>query len=125
MCFSIFTPPIPTLTLLQQSLDTQKASFLVKARRLVMASTMTPSPSFLRDRLARGMSFPDVALAPVTDDQNNDELRTTLALVVGMEGGGMLRDVFRVVLELAMPFWDPLRRPARGGGGGEGHRRPE
>lgn len=59
------------------------------------------------------MPFPDVALAPVTDDQNNDELHTMLAWLVGAEGGGMPRDVFRVVLDLLMPFWDPLRRTMR------------
>jgi len=26
----------------------------------------------------------------------------------------MPRDVFRVVVELLMPFWDPLRRKAQG-----------
>lgn len=37
-----------------------------------------------------------------------------LAWLVAMEGGGMPRDVFRVVLELVMPWWDPLRRKAQG-----------
>ena len=37
-----------------------------------------------------------------------------MAFLLGMEGGwksaGMLRGVFRVVLDLLMPSWDPLRR---------------
>jgi hypothetical protein len=53
----------------------------------------------------------------VADGENNEELCTMLAFLVGMEGGGMPRDVFRVVLDLVMPFWDPLRRKAPSGGG--------
>ena len=37
-----------------------------------------------------------------------------LAFLLGIDGGpentGMPRDVFRVVLDLVMPSWDPLRR---------------
>ena len=37
-----------------------------------------------------------------------------MAFVLGMKGGwenmGMPRDVFRVVMDLLMPSWDPLRR---------------
>jgi len=106
-----------TLALVQQDSDAVKASFLVKARRLVMAATRTAVASYLQGRVARGQPLPSVALAPVTDGENKDELRTTLAFLVGMEGGGMPRDVFRVVLDLLMPFWDPLRRKAPGGGG--------
>jgi len=43
-----------------------------------------------------------------------------LAFLVGMEGGpkggGMPRDVFRVVLDMLMPTWDPLRRGVAGDG---------
>lgn len=55
----------------------------------------------------------------MTDCHNDDEraackLRTTVAFLLGVEGGpegeGMLRDVFRVVLDMQMPMWDPLRR---------------
>ncbi len=56
-------------------------------------------------------------------EQNDDEgeereegrkLRTTLTFLLGLGGGpqgeGMPRDVFRVVLNMLMPPWDPLRR---------------
>ena len=37
-----------------------------------------------------------------------------LAFLLGMKGGpageGIPRDVFRIVLDLLMPSWDPLRR---------------
>jgi len=98
-----------TLALLEHSLDAEKASFLVKARRLVMAATRTTPPSSLQGRVAAGLPLPAVTLAPVMDDEKN-EFRTMLAWLVGVEGGGMPRDVFRVVVELLMPFWDPLRR---------------
>jgi len=62
----------------------------------------------------KSLALPVVALAAVMDGPNNDELRTMLAWLVGVEGGGMPRDVFRVVVELLMPFWDPLRRKAQG-----------
>jgi hypothetical protein len=58
-------------------------------------------------------------MAPVADGQNNEheeedrKLRTTLAFLFGKEGGakgeGMPRDVFRVVMDMLMPSWDPLR----------------
>ena len=106
-----------TLALVEQSLDAEKASFLVKARRLVVATTRTPAPSFLQGRVASGLPLPVVTLAVETDGQNNNDdnaedrkLRTMLTLLVGMEGRDMPRDVFRVVLDLLMPFWDPLRR---------------
>jgi hypothetical protein len=97
-----------TVALIEQSLDTEKASFLVKARRLVLAATKTIPPSFLQGRVACGLPFPDVALAAVMtngqEDDDNDaavrELRAALAFLVGMEGGGMPRDVLRVVLDL-------------------------
>jgi hypothetical protein len=99
-------------------LDAEKASFLVKARRLVMAATRPTPPSFLQGRVARGLPLPVVVLSPVMDGPNDDELRTMLAWLVGMEGGGgMSRDVFRVVLELLMPWWHPLRRKVPKGGG--------
>jgi len=56
---------------------------------------------------------------PMTDCHNDDErgackLRTTVALFLEMEGGpegeGMPRDVSRLVLDMLMPVWDPLRR---------------
>lgn len=54
-----------------------------------------------------------VTMASVTGGQNNEheeedrELRTTLAFLFGMEGGP--KDVFRVVMDMLMPSWDPLR----------------
>jgi len=60
-----------------------------------------------------------VTMASVTGGQNNEheeedrDLRTTLAFLFGMEGGpkgeGMPRDVFRDVMDMFMPSWDPLR----------------
>jgi hypothetical protein len=102
-----------TLALLKQSLDAEKASFLVKVRRLTMAATRTTAPSFLQGRVACGLPLPHVALASMaTDGENGNvegeearrELRTTLTFLVGMEGGAMPRDVLRVVLDLLMPF---------------------
>jgi len=67
-----------------------------------------------------------VVLTPVMDDHIDEEeeeeekgeeynkLRMLVAFLLGMEGGpeggGMPQDVFRVVLDLLMPSWDPLRR---------------
>ena len=58
-----------------------------------------------------------MALAPLTDGPTDDEhgkeyrkLRTTLAFMCGLGREAMLRDVFRVVMDLLMPSWDPLRR---------------
>ena len=115
-----------TLALPEQMLDAERASFLVKARRLVIAATRAAVPSYLQGRMACGLPLPRVALAPVVGGENDDEdeearrkLRTALAFLVGMEGGGMPRDVFRVVLDPLMPPWDPLRRkePIQEGGG--------
>jgi len=126
----ILHPTHPTtVAILEQSLDAEKASFLVKARRLVIAATRTTPPSFLEDRVACGLPLPRVTLAPVMDGPNNvedeeerarRELRTMLARLVGMEGGHTRPEVFRVVLELLMPWWDPLRHAMREGGGGGG-----
>ena len=117
-------PTHPTiLALVEQSLDAEKASFLVKARRLVMAATRTTAPSFLQGRVASGLPLPGVTLAPMTEDQCNDDdaedrkLRSMLIFLVVVDGGSLPRDIFQVVLDLLMPFWDPLRRSARGAGG--------
>lgn len=108
-----------TLALLEQIADAEKAFFLVKARRFVIAATKSNNatvPYFAQCRVARGQPLPSVALAPVTDSENaGDEkgarqFRTAMAFLVGMDGVGMPRDEFRVVLDLVMPFWDPLRR---------------
>jgi hypothetical protein len=47
------------------------------------------------------------------DEEAKRKLRTMLAWLVGMEGGYVPPEVFRVVLDLLMPFWDPLRCKAR------------
>ena len=109
--------------------NAEKASLLVKARRIAVAAiSNTVAPSCLQDRVARRQPLPRVALMPLTDGQNEGEqeddkegeggrkLHTTLAFmcVVGREG--MPRDVFRVVIDLLMPSWDPLRRKDAGAG---------
>jgi hypothetical protein len=57
------------------------------------------------------------------DDEDEDEeecrkLRIILAFMCGVGREAMPRDVFWVVLDLLMPFWDPLRRKAPGLAGG-------
>jgi hypothetical protein len=57
------------------------------------------------------------------DDEDEDEeecrkLRITLAFMCGVGREAMPRDVFWLVLDLLMPFWDPLRRKAPGLAGG-------
>ena len=70
--------------------------------------------------------MPRVILTPITGankstKERRRKLRTMLAFVSGMSGGpkdkGMPRDVFRVVMDLLMPTWDPLRRGIVGEGG--------
>lgn len=84
------------------------------------------APSYLQSRVVRGQPLPSVALAPATGANNKSKerrhkFRALLAFLVGMEGGaeggGMPRDVFRVVLDMLMPTWDPLRRGVAGDGG--------
>jgi hypothetical protein len=43
-------------------------------------------------------------MADFQNDAEPRKLRTTLAFLVGIEGGGMPRDVFRVVLDLLILF---------------------
>ena len=111
-----------TLALFEQVSDAEKASFLVHARRLVMAATV---PSFVQGRSVRRKPLPGVALAPVTDGENDEDekahrkLRTTLAFLTGLEGADMPRDVFRVMLDLLMPTWDLLRHKGAWPGGGQ------
>lgn len=74
------------------------------------------------DRLLEGDD--DRLLEALTGGQNDEEgleyreLRTLLAFTLGMEGGpegeSMSRDVFRVVLDMLLPAWDPLRRGVPG-----------
>ena len=78
--------------------------------------------------MSQGQPLLGVALVPVaggqldSEDEDEDEgrkFRTVLAFLLGMEGepegDGMPRDVFRVVLDLLMPVWDPLRKRGRAG----------
>lgn len=105
--------------------DSQRASILVKARRLVMAgSPAVATPSFLRGRVARGEPLPHVTLSAllvsneegVGDSQFNKALAFVTGMGGGPEGGGMPRDVFRVVVDMLMPRWDPQRKlPGSGG----------
>jgi len=113
------------IALLEQVPDAEKTSLLVKVRRLLVVATSgsTITPSCLQSREAQGESLPYVALAPLTDGQHGDEheeesrkLRTTLAFMCGLEREGMPREVFRVVMDLLMPSWDPLRRGIAGAG---------
>jgi hypothetical protein len=113
-----------TIALGQEFAEAEKAALLVKARRFsVAANSTTRTPSYLQARMARGEPLPRVALMPLTVDQNNEDereegrkLRTSLAFLTGMGHEGMPRDVFRVVMDLLMPSWDPLRRKDAGAG---------
>lgn len=81
------------------------------------------APSYLQGRVAGGQPLPQVQLVPVAGrntrmTEERRKLRTLMAFLLAMEGGwenaGMPRDVFRVVLDLLMPTWDPLRRKNAG-----------
>lgn len=97
--------------------DAEKASILVKARRLIVAaSSNVVKPTCLQIRVTQGQPLPRVALAPLTDGLTDEEeeekrrkLRSTLAFLTGLGRQGMPRDVFRGVMDLLMPSWDPLR----------------
>jgi len=72
--------------------------------------------------VARGEPLPQVAVVPVTGGgkraEKRRQFRPMLAFLVGMrvgpEGKGMPQDVIRVVLDLVMTTWDPLRRGVAG-----------
>jgi len=115
----------PVIALLKQYPNAQKdaeTSLLVKARRLVVVATSNAvAPSYLQARVARGQFLPRVALMPLTDGQTDGEdeedeegeegrkLSTTLAFMCGVGREGMPWDIFRMVMDLLMPSWDPLR----------------
>lgn len=70
-------------------------------------------PSYLNGRIAQGQPLPRLELTPEGPDAAEDELRFrgAMAFVLGLEGGGMPRDVFRgVFMDLLMPSWHPLRK---------------
>ena len=121
--------PNVTIALLEQAPDAEKASLLVKARRLaVAANSNAVAPSYLQNRVARGQALPRVTVMPLTDGQTDREqeeekegeegrkLRTALAFMCGVGREGMPRDVLRVVMDLLMPSWNPLRRKNTGAG---------
>jgi hypothetical protein len=100
--------------------DAEKTSLLVKARRLAVAASTSNAvaPSCLQGRVASGVPLPRVALVPLMmDEQGEDEegeggrtLRPTLTFMCGLGREAMPRNVFRVVMDLLIPSWDPLRR---------------
>ena len=112
------------ITFLEQVPDAEKASLLVKARRLAVATISDViAPSCLQVRVARGQPLPGlllrrVVLTSVTGShkevkEEGRTLRTMVEFLLGVggpSGQGMPRDVFRVVMDLLMPSWDPLRR---------------
>jgi hypothetical protein len=84
--------------------EAEKASHLVK-RRLVVATTgPAAAMSFIQGRMARLQLLPRVVVTVGRDD----EFRTMVPFLLGMEGGrkseGMPLDVFRVMLSM-------LRKP--------------
>jgi hypothetical protein len=91
---------------------------LIKARRFVVAAAACIEVQpYLKCRVTR------VTPTPVTDgsSEGDRKLSSIVAFLLGMGGGpegeGMPRDVFRVVLTMLMPTWDPLRRGIVGEGG--------
>ena len=108
-----------SIVLLEQALAAAaKTSVLVSARLTLAANSgAAMTPSCLQGRAARGEPLPRLALAPVaSDEEEGRKFRCMMAFLLGIgggsEGGGMPRDVFRVVLDLLMPAWDPLRKRA-------------
>jgi len=119
-----------TIALLEQTLaeaekDVEKTALLVKARRLATVSRNIIAPSYLQDRVTQGQPLPQVQLVPLASGTTRAKERERnrhgfVAFLLGMEGGpenaGMSRDVFRVVMDLLMSSWDPLRRKNTGTG---------
>ena len=107
-----------TIALLEQypaaQKDAEKASLLVKARRLAVAATSnTVAPSCLQARVAQRQPLPRLALMPLTGTSKNikeesRKCRGLIGFILGMEGGPMGEvmpaDVFQgVFMDLLMP----------------------
>jgi len=104
---------------LEAKKDVENASLLIKARRLVVATSnnTAATPSYLQARVVGGRPLPRVELVAVGRKKRANRRRkfsAMLALFLGIKDGphneGMPRDVFRVVMGFVMPSWDPLRR---------------
>lgn len=110
--------------LLAQAPDGEKASILVLTRRLVVASYGNGVlSSYLQHRVANGQPLPHVSMTlDMVDHKDEDEggrnFRNLLAFLVGKGGGPGSKDmpagVFRIVLDLLIPSWDPRRKHGNG-----------
>jgi hypothetical protein len=132
------------VVLLEEAADAEKASLLVKARRLVVASTShTATPSCLRGRVARRQPLPRVTLAPVLigyngeerhdafgialiyifgllarprkDDEKHRKHRDLVAFLLGVGGGSKGEGMPRDVFLLVLDFLMPSWDPLRRG----------
>lgn len=103
----------------------EKTLLLVLARRLVVASTSTGVvPSYLQHRVIKGQPLSHVSIMPDVLDHNDEDdeegrkFRNLLAFLVGKGGGPdgkvLPAGVFRMVLDLLMPPWDPQRKHGKG-----------
>lgn len=132
---------IAAIVLLKQDLDAEKASLLIKARRLVVAATsQTVTRSYLQDRMKQNRPLPSVALIPArerhnklgvvliflfgqwagpregdekVDDKQARELRSLLAFLLGMEGGLKGEGMPREVFLLVLDMLMPSWDPLR------------
>lgn len=116
-----------TIALIKQAKEEaeEKASLLIKARRLssVLSTTTSTSavvPSYFQRRLAQGLPLPRLVLATgYVDDEREQKLCALMGFVLGMEGGskgqGMPPEVYRLVLALVMLAWDGRRSGVDGG----------
>ena len=98
------------------------ASLLVKARRLVLAADSNAgAPTYLQGRVARGQPLPRLVLVAVIGGHNEGEEEASklcsmvgFILGIGIEGmpesKSLSASVFRTVMGLVMPSWDPLRK---------------
>jgi len=91
---SLLSPSARIITaLLALTPDGQKASILVLARRLVVASTSTDVvPSYLQRRVAEGQPLPHVSMMPDMVDHNDEDeegrkFRNLLVFLIGKGGG--------------------------------------